>query len=758
MDDRESTYKSARTGTHPNRPGQITGLFKWLPKNSMARDLRNTFVELALILLIMGGVGTGALMYSNSANSDLVNRLEPLTSTNNNMLIEVLEMDASATNYMRTGDTSYLTIFQKDQSSYWKNFNSAQALENQKERKSGVLQNENSAAQNLFELYTNSVLAVPPDQLSPELIDTILPTINPALNNFESYYSASKLLFSNEKTQEQNRLHTVAVLTIGASLLIFLGGLALGLRRVNSTRLKMESLLLRLTETLSRLEAGETSVRAPIGGLAEETVLAAAINSMADEKESLISQLEGQYTKERELREGLEMERSLREELANALFSDHDVTAAFQQTVSGLGPALKADRTIVRMFENGVPGPIICEWFSPAVGFSSKEKLGDSTLGKERTAVFAQPGVIHDSLQNGSVIAVDDIANDPRLSDETRATVLRTGLGAFLTAPVLGSHGPEAILVAAMDGKARNWSERDIQVAKTMASGLAATLTAIRLYEQERTSLEAMKKLDESKDFFLASVSHELRTPLTSIIGYLELLQDELDEGKISRTYSRMLDAIDRNSKRLLDLIDNILTTSRIESGNLQLTKSRIHITPLLMRTAEAVMPQIKSKNIDFKINVLSRVPDLDLDTALIERVLLNLLSNAIKFTPPEGTISLAAEKDGDSLAIIVTDSGVGIPEEELQNLFTKFYRTTVARENAVQGTGLGLIIIKAVVEQHGGTISVTSKIGEGTTFKILLPLIDSKLNTDNAQLDASKTSPGSRENNKSDSTADIDA
>jgi len=565
-------------------------------------------------------------------------------------------------------------------------------------------------------------LAVQPSQLSTNLINHIQATINPALNNFQSDYLATKLVLSEELTHDQNRLHTIAVLTISASLLIFLGGLALGLRRANSTRLKMESLLTRLTETLFKLEAGETDVRAPIGDLAEENVLATSINSMAQEKESLISQLESQYAKEKELREGLELERSLREELASALHSNLDVSSAFQQTVSGMGPALKADRTVVRAIEHGLPGHVICEWYS-STGLSSSARIGSSTLGRERTAVFIQPGAIRDSLQKGSVIAVNDVANDDRLSDQTRSSVLRTGLGAFLAAPVLGSQGPEAVLVAAMDGKSRIWSERDIQVAKTMASGLAATLTAVRLYEQERASLIALQQLDESKEFFLASVSHELRTPLTSIIGYLELLQDDLDEGKISRNYLHMLDAIDRNAKRLLDLIDNILTTSRIESGDLQLTKSRTHITPILMRAAETVMPQMKAKNIDFKINILSRLPDINLDIHLIDRVLLNLLSNAMKFTPIDGTISLTADKEEDSLVITVADSGVGIPENEIQNLFTKFYRTSIARENAVQGTGLGLIIIKAVVEQHGGTIDVTSEVGKGTAFKIHLPL-----------------------------------
>ncbi|MDA8080493.1 MAG: HAMP domain-containing sensor histidine kinase, partial [Actinomycetota bacterium] len=266
------------------------------------------------------------------------------------------------------------------------------------------------------------------------------------------------------------------------------------------------------------------------------------------------------------------------------------------------------------------------------------------------------------------------------------------------------------------------------------------TLTAIRLYEQERANLVAMKKLDESKDFFLASVSHELRTPLTSIVGYLELLKEEMEEGKIPQTYSRMLDAIDRNSKRLIDLIENILTASRIESGNLELSKTRTHITPILMRTAETVMPQVNSKHIDLKITVSERLPDLEIDARLIERVLLNVMSNAIKFTPDGGTISIIAHKESKSVAVSISDSGAGIAPEELEKLFTKFYRTAAARDNAVQGTGLGLVIVKAIIEKHGGSVALTSKVGEGTTFKILLPSVESdpsQNDTDPSQLPA---------------------
>lgn len=705
---------------------RLTQAFERLPENSLARNLRRTFLRIAVVLLFIGIIGTGSLIYSNSATSDLLNRLEPLISYNNGMLVQVLDMNTDVRNYLRTGESSYISLYQSDKQSYQRIFQNASALLSSSERASNILQNENSSTQSLFSTYELTALAVPPGQLSSQRIDEVLVGINQHLQNYRNSYEVANIYLTKERTAALHRLGILVFVTTAITIMAVLIALILGFRRAIIARLRIQNLLGRITDTLSRLEVGEAHVRAPLTGLIEERVLATAINSMAEQKEALIAELEKQYEQEKELREGLELERTLREGLSNTLYRDLDVASALQRTVNGLGPALRADRALVRIMENSSPGTIISEWLSPAVSTTLDTKVGPMSVGDLRTSVYLQPGPIRESMRNGSVIAINDVASDERLSEETRAAVIRTGLGAFLTAPVVGAMGTEAVLVAAMEGHARNWTDRDVQVAQTMASGLAATLTAIRLYEQERTNLVAMKKLDESKDFFLASVSHELRTPLTSIVGYLELLQEEMEEGKISYTYSRMLDAIDRNSKRLIDLIENILTASRIESGNLQLSKSRTHITPILMRAAETVMPQVNSKHIDLKINVSDRLPDLEIDAHLIERVILNVISNAIKFTPDGGTISIAAFSESKSVAVAVSDSGTGIEPDELEKLFTKFYRTSAARENAVQGTGLGLVIVKAIIEQHGGSVSLTSRVGEGTTFTILLPTVES--------------------------------
>ena len=713
-------------GTKTLEKYRLIQAFERLPANSLARNLRRTFLRIALVLLFIGIIGTGSLIYSNSSTSSLLNRLEPLISYNNGMLVQVLDMNTDVRNYLRSGDSSYISLYQSDKKSYQQIFQNAASLLSPRERGSGILQNEGSEAQSLFTVYEQTALALPPGQLSSQRIDEVLLGVDQHLQSYRNSNSAANVYLTKERTAAQHRLGILVFVTTTVTILAILIALIMGFRRAIIARLRMQELVGRITDTLSRLEAGEAHVRAPLSGLLEERVLATAINSMAEQKEALVVELERQYVQEKELRESLELEQSVREGLSNTLYRDHDVASALQRTVNGLGPALRADRALVRIMENKSPGTIISEWLSPTVKTALDTQVGASSIGELRTSVYLDPGPIRDSILKGTLVAINDVSGDERLSEESRATVMRTGLGAFLAAPVIGPLGTEAVLVAAMEGHARNWTDRDAQVAQTMASGLAATLTAIRLYEQERTNLAAMKKLDESKDFFLAAVSHELRTPLTSIVGYLELLQEEMEEGKISRTYSRMLDAIDRNSKRLMYLIENILTASRIESGNLQLSKARTHITPILMRTAETVMPQINSKHIHLKMNLSDGLPDLEIDAGLIEQVILNILSNAIKFTPDGGTISVTASSESKTLAVSISDSGTGIEPDELQKLFTKFYRTSAARDNAVQGTGLGLVIVKAIIEQHGGSVSLSSKVGEGTTFTIHLPTIES--------------------------------
>jgi PAS domain S-box-containing protein len=240
--------------------------------------------------------------------------------------------------------------------------------------------------------------------------------------------------------------------------------------------------------------------------------------------------------------------------------------------------------------------------------------------------------------------------------------------------------------------------------------------------KRERELTESLRELDRIKSDFVATVSHELRTPLTNIIGTIEMLA-EGDYGELNPQQRRTVDVLDRNSHRLLDLIKDLLDLNHIESGGLGLQRTVTDLGELFERVESQVVSLAANKRIVLRFEAAGELGNVVIDSHQVERALLNLVTNAIKFTPAEGRVSVRAERTGDVIQFVVADNGIGIPEHEQQHLFTRFFRSSVATENAIPGTGLGLVIVKHIVEGHGGTITVDSAIGEGTTVTVSLPL-----------------------------------
>jgi len=221
------------------------------------------------------------------------------------------------------------------------------------------------------------------------------------------------------------------------------------------------------------------------------------------------------------------------------------------------------------------------------------------------------------------------------------------------------------------------------------------------------------------KDEFLASISHEFRTPLTSIRGYAELLQEE-DLVAEQRDY---VNVIDRNSARLVGLVDDLLVMAQIQSGGLPLELGEVVLNDLIARAGEAAKPFAASKHIDLDIDTEREIVTTRADADRLGQVLDNLVSNAIKYTPDGGGVSIRMTHTGDAATIAVSDTGIGIPQDEQAQMFGRFFRTSNARDSGIVGSGLGLAITRGIVEAHGGTIGFDSVEGVGTTFRLTVPL-----------------------------------
>jgi len=238
------------------------------------------------------------------------------------------------------------------------------------------------------------------------------------------------------------------------------------------------------------------------------------------------------------------------------------------------------------------------------------------------------------------------------------------------------------------------------------------------------------KEVAQMKNDFVSHVSHELKTPLASITAYSEMLMD--GEANDEETRKEFYGIIQTQAERLNRLIEDILNISRIESGLIKVAKEPVSLTILIEQQMNMIQKYAQEKNITVTRQTPIVCDQVYADKDMMSQVIVNLLSNAVKYTPPGGSVRVAAEVDetGDCVRVTVTDTGVGIPEEELKNLFGKFYRVAANNKHA-KGTGLGLNLVKQIVEKvHNGRVFVTSKVGVGSTFGFELPLAAAELAT----------------------------
>jgi PAS domain S-box-containing protein len=229
------------------------------------------------------------------------------------------------------------------------------------------------------------------------------------------------------------------------------------------------------------------------------------------------------------------------------------------------------------------------------------------------------------------------------------------------------------------------------------------------------------RRAERLKDEFFALVSHELRTPLTSIAGYLELLTDDDAEGELDSIQRQFLGVVERNARRLQRLVGDLLFVAQFEAGKLSLDMGRVRIADVASEAIESAGPRAADLGLDLQLHV-DDVPEITGDAGRLGQSVDNLVSNALKFTPSGGKVEVRVIDAGDHARIEVADTGIGIAREEQKRLFERFFRTAVATEQAIPGVGLGLSITKAIIEGHGGSISVASDEGRGTTFTIELP------------------------------------
>jgi len=292
----------------------------------------------------------------------------------------------------------------------------------------------------------------------------------------------------------------------------------------------------------------------------------------------------------------------------------------------------------------------------------------------------------------------------------------KIGVRSFLCIPMIARSRTLGVTTLAIGDSTRRYHQSDLAMAEDLISRAAITVDNARLYKEAQEA-------NRIKDEFLATVSHELRTPLTSILGWARMLRS----GKIGdeATSIRALEAIERNAKSQSQLIDDLLDVSRIITGKFLMDVLPVDLKRVLENALDSIGPLAEEKHLEFQSKVDPNIAPVSGDPTRLQQVFWNLLSNAVKFTENGGCITVSMEPVSCFVQISVTDTGKGINPDFLPHVFERFRQADSTTTRTHGGLGLGLAIVRHIVEQNGGSISVDSKgEGHGTTFTVLLPMM----------------------------------
>lgn len=277
---------------------------------------------------------------------------------------------------------------------------------------------------------------------------------------------------------------------------------------------------------------------------------------------------------------------------------------------------------------------------------------------------------------------------------------------------------PAGVLVCGIN-PTRYLDEDYLSFFETIASHISAAIQNVTALENERKRLEELAEIDRAKTAFFSNISHEFRTPLTLMLGPLE---DLMENHSLKHSEKKIIDTTHRNALRLLKLVNTLLDFSLMESGRLKARFTPVNLSSLVENLAGNFRSIMERAGLELDIRAQKLSQKVYVDTDMWEKIIFNLLSNAYKYTL-KGSITITiGEEDGNAI-VKVKDTGIGIPENELANMFTRFHRIKNSSGRSFEGSGIGLSMIKELVQQHGGTIEVKSHEGYGSTFTVSVPL-----------------------------------
>ncbi|MEO8362845.1 MAG: ATP-binding protein [Ilumatobacteraceae bacterium] len=534
------------------------------------------------------------------------------------------------------------------------------------------------------------------------------PNFTQSANLFEDFQQANSRLnevFQLERSRARNRSRAastsgttvVIAAAVAASLFMLVFGSRLA-RSISKPTIALRGLIRRHRE-------GDLTVRARVDlGPAEIRELSRDFN--------LLMENEAELDQNRSLAQRMH---ELTVKIEHSIRAASNTQQALQVLCTGLGEGIGVDRVMADAIGIDLRVDTKAQWYRPdlpPLGDIPPEliphmtKLAQTLWDSSKSLVYSDRPIESDRSEHDTVFY--------RSTDFRASIMVSVGLGDQLVG---------MIYVVTVDS-ARHWSDSEVQAVERVAALLAQFIVEQTHRDQLNEHVEKLELLNRQKDTFVATVSHELRTPLTSIIGYLEVLKDGY-AGDLTAEQARMLEVMDRNAIRLLSLIQDLLALNKRESEASQIEMANVSMPELVTTVCQELTPLAESGAIKVECDAGPSRAVVQGDRGKLQSAVVNIVSNAIKFSPRGAVVNLGCTVDESNHRVLFTcqDRGIGIPAADQGELFTRFYRASNAMTKFIPGTGLGLTIVKQIVNDHGGEIRLTSVEGIGTTVVIDLPL-----------------------------------
>lgn len=349
----------------------------------------------------------------------------------------------------------------------------------------------------------------------------------------------------------------------------------------------------------------------------------------------------------------------------------------------------------------------------PTPHLKNSEKDADKTVLPQSYAPIDGNPVLKQLMATQEPVVVNDLSEHPELNPMD--VPLRSPARALLVVPLLSDGKIIGSISLRQTQESRAWQQEEIGLAQAVAAQAAIAVHQSRLFQTTRQQAEKLIELDRQKTEFFQNISHEFRTPLTLNIGPLE---SAVSQGE-GLSYEQSVIAL-RNSRRLLRLVNQLLDLQRLDAGRMQSMFSPCDLAKVVYQVVESFRSYCEKRQIGLETQ-LQMCPTVYLDIEKFDKVIYNLLSNAMKFTPEGGHIEVSVWAEGDRCLLQVSDTGIGIREDQIPSLFERFRQADGSTNRNYEGSGLGLALVKELVDMHGGEIQVASVYGEGTTFTISL-------------------------------------